>query len=448
MHFNIDLRNIVFIAAGTFWLMALLLALLIKSETPIKGPKEWSVGNVLSGIGLFLFGWDGVIPDLFSISVSNFFITIGLSYYLKGVWLFREKKVNYWIFWVLPVFSFVQSVIFTDFWHWFDIRRVLFSLTIMTGSLLLANETLIPAKKPLLIALRITAISSTFFASIMLIRAIATLLFPIPGNIVSTPVTVSVWLATAVAQIVNSFGFLFMFLYRQAEELKMKVSGMSRFYFILAHDLRGPIGTVKSMAEVVATSPGLGETEREVVAAIEKSSSNTYTLLENLLEWGRNITGELYPQEKEISLASLAQQVTELLEPMAKEKEIHFRSDLTTRATVLADEQMIHTVIRNILTNAIKFTAPGGHISVSTGESTWGCWLAIEDNGVGITDENLSKLTEPFPSLTTPGTNGEKGFGLGLSLCRYLVSRNKGYFQIESKEGSGTHVKVSFPRHS
>jgi hypothetical protein len=145
MHLILELRAVVFITAGIFWLVALLLALLTKSKSTVKGPKEWATGNVLSGVGLMLFGFDKIIPDIFSISISNFFISLGLSMYILGVWRFRAKRIKWWFFWSLPLFSLVQSFLFTDLFHLYDVRRVLFSLTIMVGAVVLARETMIPA---------------------------------------------------------------------------------------------------------------------------------------------------------------------------------------------------------------------------------------------------------------------------------------------------------------
>ena len=448
MSLQFDLRSLVFVTTAIFWLVAVLLALLIKSETPIKGPREWAIGNLLTGIGLGLFGFDGMIPDLFSIAVSNFFITIGLTFYISGVRKFRGKTVSNWLILALPVFNFLQSILFTDIFQLLEVRRFLFSLTIMMGTLMLAKETLVPARRPLLIALRITFISSCVFSLIMLVRAVASLFIHQEVNLVSNSVTISVWIATGVAQISNSFGFLFMFLYKQADDLKIKISGMNRFISILAHDLRSPLGTMKSLTQEVVNAEYFGSAEREMLMAIKKSTDNTYNLLENLLEWGHNISGDMQPDKKKLSLDHLLSEVSELMEPMLRDKEIRLVRDEHQKAFVFADEQMVRTIIRNLFSNAIKYTPQNGIITLHTGESSREAWFSIDDSGEGISPGNLAKLNDSSPNYTSLGTKGEKGFGLGLSLCRILADRNLGTLTIESKLGMGTKARVSFPRHS
>jgi two-component system sensor histidine kinase/response regulator len=446
MEINLDLRPLMFMTAAIFWLLAVVTFLMGKAQAPVKGTREWAIGNFVSGTGMCLFGFNSFIPDFFTIVLSTTFIVLGICYFLAGLWEFKEKPYNYLIFIGLPAFTFLQSVLFTNIFNFYELRKILLTLAIITGMVTAAIETYIPARRPLLIALRIIAISSTIYTFLMIVRLVSIFKDPTSTPLHGSYMNMCIWVMISVLQILDSIGFLLMFLYKQSMQLQSSLIGMQRFFSILAHELRGPLGTISMIAgELSNRSERYPEDQRLIIEAMKKSSANTFNLLENLLEWGRNLLGDLHPQPIGFSLSQVLTEEVELAKTQALTKQIQIKEDIAPEILVFADEQMCHTIARNLLSNAIKFTPEGGSIRISAEQSIREALFMVSDTGIGISQEIIRELSEAHPVSSLPGTKGEKGFGLGLSFSRNLVEKNHGEMTIQSELGKGTSIRVKLP---
>lgn len=246
-----------------------------------------------------------------------------------------------------------------------------------------------------------------------------------------------------------------------AELAKQNVS-KDRFFSILAHDLRGPFLPLLGLTEMLANVAGEMPVAQlqEVAQGIHRSASRIYNLLENLLTWSRLQSGKVDVEQNSVSLDAAVSTTFELLAETAAAKQIELQNDIPKTSVVYADEKMVSTVIRNLVSNALKFTEPGGNVTVSAHEESLELpngsskeasaskfvEVHVTDTGVGISEDALDKLFNVDTSHTTLGTAEERGTGLGLSICKDMVEMNGGQIWIESTVGQGTTVKFTLLR--
>jgi signal transduction histidine kinase len=231
-------------------------------------------------------------------------------------------------------------------------------------------------------------------------------------------------------------------------ELKELNATKDRFFSIIAHDLKGPISNLKQLSEILQKEIETISKEDliDFIESMAISSKATMVLLENLLEWSRIQLGRIEFDPESIELKMLSSQIVSLLSTSAQNKKIELVENVPFSAMVIGDPNMLNTVIRNLVSNAIKFTPEGGKIEINYEEDEDFCTVSIIDNGVGISEENLNKLFKIDQSITTRGTSNEKGTGLGLILCKEFIEKHGGKIWVESVEGKGTTFKFNLPR--
>lgn len=179
---------------------------------------------------------------------------------------------------------------------------------------------------------------------------------------------------------------------------------------------------------------------------IHSVSNNTYTLLENLLEWFRTQTGQMIPSIKSVSLKTIVDDVFALCNPIAIRKNITLKNENTTAALVYCDAEMTQTVVRNLISNALKFTNTNGTVSIKIQEMTNETEVMVIDNGIGIHPSVIPNLFQLNKNRSTLGTAKEKGTGLGLVLCHDLIEKQGGRIWVESTEGEGSVFHFTLPK--
>jgi signal transduction histidine kinase len=233
------------------------------------------------------------------------------------------------------------------------------------------------------------------------------------------------------------------------KELQSLNATRDRFFSIIAHDLKSPFNQLLGLSELIESLAAKSDDEeiRKMALLINESAKRGKDLLENLLDWSRNQTGSIGFNPTEIPLASLIGDMVEMTHYYAKQKSIEIKMDIPPDLVVTADENMLKTVIRNLLTNAIKFTGSKGTIQIGAAQEQDQVHIAVQDNGVGIKQEILPKLFRVDQNPTTKGTSEEKGTGLGLILCKEFVDIHGGKIWAESSPGEGSvfHVVLPFP---
>jgi PAS domain S-box-containing protein len=236
---------------------------------------------------------------------------------------------------------------------------------------------------------------------------------------------------------------------RESErKLKELNATKDKFFSIIAHDLKGPLGIMVGFSDMLSEFwENLSEVEKkETVEGINVSSKKLFKLLENLLDWSRSQTGRIKYEPDMISLRYLIESTIILLMQNALEKDIELDAEVNEDINVFVDREMIATVIRNLVANAIKFTDSGGRIDILAEEKGDVVEVAVVDTGIGIRKEDMKKLFRIDVHHSTIGTSQEKGTGLGLILCREFVERHGGKIWAESEFGKGSTFKFTLPK--
>lgn len=232
----------------------------------------------------------------------------------------------------------------------------------------------------------------------------------------------------------------------QAVDLKKAVNTKNRFFSIIAHDLLSPFNTLIGMSDLLKSNlKDLSAREiSEYADLIYQRSNETYELLVNLLDWSRSQTHGIEYEPKDVEIKQLISKKISLLRGQAEEKSIELNFVEAEEVFVFVDENMLKTVIRNLVSNAIKFTEKG-KVTISYVKEEKYCRVIIEDTGVGIPEQNLGNLFEVDKPVSTSGTAGEKGTGIGLILCKEFIIKNKGKIFVESKENLGSRFEFTIP---
>jgi signal transduction histidine kinase len=179
---------------------------------------------------------------------------------------------------------------------------------------------------------------------------------------------------------------------------------------------------------------------------INNSAIQTLRLLENLLQWANSQRGKIIFNPVPVSLSELLNEESGMLNDMASRKGIKLKSALSIDLTITADRNMIKTILRNLISNAIKYTHKNGKVEVKAILKDSRAEISVSDNGIGMTKETMSKLFRIDANLFTPGTENEKGTGLGLLLCKEFVEKHGGKIWVESELGKGSVFSFSLPR--
>jgi PAS domain S-box-containing protein len=236
-----------------------------------------------------------------------------------------------------------------------------------------------------------------------------------------------------------------------ASEARLKELNATKdkFFSIIAHDLKSPFSTITGLSNILLEQVKDNDLDgiKEFSTYILDSSERAMDLLLNLLEWSRSQTGEIRYQPELIAVEAYIDSSIDLLINTAKQKSIALIKNISESSIrVTADKAMFSTVLRNLISNAIKFTRVGGQIMVSVSQSPDELTIAVADNGVGIKQNQLEKLFRVDESVSTPGTQNEKGTGLGLILCKEFVEKHGGKISVESELEKGSTFSFTIPK--
>jgi len=231
-------------------------------------------------------------------------------------------------------------------------------------------------------------------------------------------------------------------------KLRELIAVKDTFFNILAHDLRNPFHAILGFSEMLHNDyESLSEVERkQYISNIFQSAGNTYKLITNLLDWSRLQTGRMEFQPEPIRLEEIIREEMEIAEGTAKNKRIHFDLNIDAGLVVLADLNMLQSIIRNILSNAIKFSYPGGGVQIQAKlASSKKILISISDKGVGMSADQVGFLFRLDRKMTNKGTENEEGTGIGLILTKEFVDRNNGNIWLDSNPGFGSTVYFTLP---
>ncbi len=223
-----------------------------------------------------------------------------------------------------------------------------------------------------------------------------------------------------------------------------------KFFSIIGHDLKSPFNSIIGFSSIL-----MEKVKNKDIKGIEgysnlifNSSNKAMDLLMNLMEWSRSQTGMMELNPEHFDMVDCINKKTVLYYEIASQKSISIKNILPHNISVFADNDMVSTVLRNLISNAIKFTKPGGEIIVSAIEKQNEIIISVSDNGVGISKKNIEKLFRIDQSYSTTGTNMETGTGLGLILCKEFVEKHNGKIWVESEEERGSTFYFTLPHYN
>jgi len=235
----------------------------------------------------------------------------------------------------------------------------------------------------------------------------------------------------------------------QKEKLKEVIANRDSLYTVVAHDLRSPLGTMRMMLDLLSSSLDentIGVELFDMLISVDKMTHDSYDLLDNLLKWIKNQKKELLPCKTDVDVIAIFKSEVEVFSRISKAKKVKINLFSEETLFVNADVDLLKTVFRNILSNAVKFSNVDGEIDVTIIKLEKDVKVEVKDYGVGISETAKKKILDNDLYYTTFGTANEEGFGLGLRLCYDFVRLNSGQLWFESEEGKYSIFSFTIPK--
>ena len=233
------------------------------------------------------------------------------------------------------------------------------------------------------------------------------------------------------------------------EELRKTIDGRDKMYSVIAHDLRSPMASMKMLLNTIMMSVEKDKIDPDIFDMLEmsnKTSEEVFSLLDNLLKWTKSQLGKLTVIPQKLDISGLADGVVEVMNSVAEVKHIKLIRTDHESFFVYVDIEMIKSILRNLISNAVKFSNPDSEIKVGIKAEDGKVIVSVTDSGKGIKKEDQHKLLKDSTHFTTYGTNSEEGSGLGLLLCRDFARKNGGELWFESEENLGSVFSFSLPQ--
>ncbi len=232
------------------------------------------------------------------------------------------------------------------------------------------------------------------------------------------------------------------------EKLQSAVETKNKFISIISHDLRNQFNAINGLSDILSKRLQNLDDKRnaQMALVISQSSQSAYKLLNNLLVWARSQMNKIDFEPQEMIVSEVTEEALDEVKIQAQKKHVALLNLTGKNDKIFADKQMYMTIVRNLVTNAIKFTKENGTVSVHSIENDSFTEITVADTGVGMSKQQAYNLLNAWKTTSTDGTSGEKGSGLGLMLCKEFVQKHNGKIDLETSLGSGTKFIISFPK--
>ncbi|TMV49040.1 hypothetical protein FE783_15325 [Paenibacillus mesophilus] len=220
---------------------------------------------------------------------------------------------------------------------------------------------------------------------------------------------------------------------RQMEQIVKLNQLKDHLFAIVSHDIRNPLAVQASLIEVLEVDKTMfNRNHQEVIDALSGQIQNTFVMIENLLEWFRSQKEGMLLQPERLRLSDVVEEVCRTLRIKSEAKQIAIHTEIDIDIEVYADREAVNLIVRNLMTNAIKFSEPGGRVLVRAETNAGQVIVSVSDNGVGMEEQRVRELFDPLRLVSTTGTAGERGTGLGLQVCQQFVRMSGGQIWVES----------------
>lgn len=234
----------------------------------------------------------------------------------------------------------------------------------------------------------------------------------------------------------------------RTEELRKTIVGRDKLYSVIAHDLRSPLASIKMVLNMMVlglSEDVIGKEMYQMLQMVNHSTEDVFSLLDNLLKWTKSQIGKLNVVYQDFRIDEVVEGVLDIFSLVSKSKNIQLVNDSIDTVTVHADVDMVKTILRNLLSNALKFSYEGSQIIIGSQVETDKVIVSVKDSGKGMSAEDKEKLLKTETHFSRYGTNNEEGSGLGLLLCQDFAIKNGGDLWFESEEGKGSTFFFSLP---
>lgn len=232
----------------------------------------------------------------------------------------------------------------------------------------------------------------------------------------------------------------------QSENLAKANQALNQLFTIISHDLRGPLNTIKGFVNLIKNEFIKPEEMKDFSNKLLDSVTHTSGLLENLLYWSKTQLHGIKANRRIFDIGEIIVESIDVLEPQARLKNIHVKKELSAPLSVYADRDMIYTVIRNLISNAVKFCDSNDTIIIFSQRSENHVTVTVKDSGSGMSHDILNNIFDPSSFYSSTGTQNEKGTGLGLKLCQELIKMNEGSIWAESEIDKGSVFSFTVPK--
>lgn len=231
-------------------------------------------------------------------------------------------------------------------------------------------------------------------------------------------------------------------------ELELSNASKDKFFSIIAHDLRNPVSALICFSDLITNNKeDVTEDEtRQFLDMIKNISKTTYELLDNLLNWAGVQTKKIEIQKSIFDLNLLVEKICEVIKPAADLKKVNIINTVAPGFQIFADENMINTIIRNLVSNSIKFSPKNSRITIKAGQNNNQYSIAVIDEGVGMEENYIKDLFKIDIYTSRKGTNNESGTGLGLILCNEFVKLHNGNIEVKSEINKGSEFIIQIPK--
>lgn len=447
---DIDIRTILFyLSLGNFFILIFLIFIGV-SKSRVRS-NQFILAKLFQSIAWILLATREVVPGVYSFYISNFLLLVGFGAEMLSLVTYKVKwhlkaKVNYYliIFVLFGLFAFTR-ILYPEY-----------SVTIAslsTGIIFaFGGLGLITRKNHSKYSFTI-GWANLVFSLILFTRMFSSFMNTydlFSRNIIEQITFISVFLIL----LLNTMGYLLLLkqldedeILTNNEKLEKLNNEKNKFFSIIAHDLRGPIGNLSTLGEILKDQiDDLNKEEKEkLILSINNSANETYKLLTNLLEWSQAEIDGLEVRTTKINLKELVQSNILLLQEIANAKSIELTNLIADHIYVVGDANMLNTIIRNLLSNSLKFTANRGQITIDAQNLVDGfVQVSVKDTGIGMDPDSIKKLFKIDLYYSTKGTQNESGTGLGLILCQEFVKKNEGKIWVESTVNEGSTFFFTF----
>jgi signal transduction histidine kinase len=454
---DIDIRTIILIIGIFRLIMILVFSYQYLAARSVKGPGwwlAWSVAETASSMVMLLRG----VPELLPVAIllQNPIIVAGSVFILIGVLSFFEQKISPRTILVWFSFYYIIHIFFYLAVDDSNIRTILLYLgllitTVLSLAVLFRNKT-----RSIAMTVNALSIILSLHGMIYIFRIIMiTAGIESPTMFSSSPINFVIYFDALIVGLLLAFGFIILVNQRlnnevvlAGEKLIQLNAEKDKFLSIVAHDLASPFNNILGLTDMmVEKNSGMTNDDyRKNAMLLNSSARRTFNLLQNLLQWSKLERGLIPFNPSEYKLVSLVNQSIAAIEESARAKKIEIITDISDDIIIFTDATAFGTILRNLASNAVKFTTAGGKIIISSVKSDGKmAEISVKDTGIGMSGEILSNLFRIDSQINRHGTEGEMSTGLGLIICKEFVEKGSGSLWATSEEGKGSEFCFTVP---